>query len=156
MVEKYKDARDKAYTDGLSSYTFYLTKSYFRDFLAVYLCEGYKRNRNMVQITNSDPSVIRLCYPFVKNHTNRKLSYFVHIHHDDNEKSVVKFWSELLEIDPSDIRVYLREKKLTTRKGKLPYGIFTFRVGDTYLRCRIEAWINCLKKEWSERRDSNP
>jgi len=151
MVLKYATIRKEAYDVGLMSYPKHIKNPFFRDFLLVYLCEGYKRSQNMVQVTNSDPTIISLCYPIVKERTKNKMSYFVHIHHDDNEQSVVKFWSELINIDASQIRVYRRPQKITNRKGKLPHGIFTFRVGDTSLRMMIEAWIVSLKKEWSGR-----
>lgn len=150
MVKKYENIRTQAFNEGYESFNEELRQPNFRDFLVVYLCEGYKRNRNMVQVTNSDPVIIGLCYPFIKKWTKNKISCFVQVHHDDDQKEIVKEWGNLLDIDPKQIRVHLRAEKKSNRKGKLPYGIFTFRVGDTYLRAKLEAWISRLKESWVE------
>lgn len=155
MVEKYQIARLQAWNDGWDSFEKNIKQPYFKDFLIIYLCEGYKRDRNMVQVTNADPSIIQVCYPFVKTWTKNKINYFVQIHHDDDAKEIVNYWSSLLNITPSLIKTHLRAEKKTNRKGKLPHGIFTFRVGDTYLKCKLDAWISRLKEGWSEWSDLN-
>ena len=155
MQSKYEAMRRDAYTEGETTYRIESKNPNFNDFMVVYICEGYKRNKNMVQVTNSDPAIIQLCHPFVKNKTTNKMSYFVQVHHDDNADEIQKFWADTLNIPRTDIKVHLRAQKKSNRKGKLPHGIFTFRVGDTHLRMNIEAWIYLTKKGWSGRRDSN-
>lgn len=149
MQEKYRLIREQAYQDGLSLFESRRDDRRFRDFLVIYLCEGYKRSRNMIGITNGDPAIIDICYPVVKSFLNvSKISFSLQIHHDDNETKIIDFWATRLGVSHSEIKTYLRKEKKTIRKGKLEYGILTFRVGDTKLRAKLQACLDQMKEQW--------
>jgi DNA-binding transcriptional ArsR family regulator len=62
MQLKYKRLRDAAYEEGRQAFDELATDPTFRDFVCLYLAEGYKRDRNCVAICNSDPAVMVLRY----------------------------------------------------------------------------------------------
>jgi len=49
--------------------------SAFRDFICMYIGEGYKRNRNRVSLGNSDPYVVRLAAHFIRRFSRNRVSY---------------------------------------------------------------------------------
>ncbi|HEY1456985.1 MAG TPA: hypothetical protein VGF15_00575 [Solirubrobacteraceae bacterium] len=60
MQRKYRLVREKAYRQGAREYDELVRTATFRDFVCLYIAEGYKRNRNVVAICNSDPVVMRV------------------------------------------------------------------------------------------------
>jgi excisionase family DNA binding protein len=60
MQRKYRLLREEAYEQGVREYEALANDPTFRDFVCLYIAEGYKRDRNIVSICNSDPSVVRL------------------------------------------------------------------------------------------------
>src|SRR5947209_3855259 len=50
MQSKYKKLRDDAYEAGRLEYDELVQQRTFRDFVVLYIAEGYKRNRNTVAI----------------------------------------------------------------------------------------------------------
>jgi hypothetical protein len=147
--------RQNFYDDGLREYPILSTNKLFRDFIILYICEGYKRNRNSVGITNSDPIVIKLAYDVMLPLTPKTPFFEVQVHLDNNVEDVKKFWGNLLGINSEIIKVYTRKINMTNRNGRLPHGIFSVKYNNTEFRSKIQSWIDCLKKEWSERGDSN-
>ena len=61
MQAKYRLAREAAYAQGRATFGSLAADPSFRDFICLYLAEGSKRDRNRVQICNSDVAVVRLC-----------------------------------------------------------------------------------------------
>jgi hypothetical protein len=84
-VARFKALRDAAYRRGWDEYPELTIEPTFRDFVTLFLAEGYKRTRNKVSVANSDPAVLRVC-PVTCN--------------------------------------------------------------DTYLRPRMQAWMDCLREQW--------
>src|SRR4051794_39926046 len=58
--ERFKALRDAAYREGWEQYDELVHEPFFRDFVCMYIAEGYKRCRNTVSVGNSDPKVIVL------------------------------------------------------------------------------------------------
>jgi hypothetical protein len=65
----------------------------FRDFVCLYIAEGYKRNRNVVSICNSDPAVVQLATLWMSRLTERKREYSIQYHADQNPDELREFWS---------------------------------------------------------------
>jgi hypothetical protein len=61
MQAKYRLARDAAYAQGRATFSSLAADPSFRDFICLYLAEASKRDRNRVQVCNSDAAVVRLC-----------------------------------------------------------------------------------------------
>lgn len=60
MQATYKRRRDEAYADGKQAFEVLAGDPTFRDFVCLYIAEGYKRDRNRVAVGNSDPTVVSL------------------------------------------------------------------------------------------------
>ena len=54
----------------------------FRDFVCLYVAEGYKRNRNVVSLCNSDPAVVRLANRWICSFTGNLVDYGIQYHAD--------------------------------------------------------------------------
>jgi hypothetical protein len=59
MQRKYRVLREEPYKQGLGEYEALAADPTFRDFVCLYIAEGYKRRLHTVQICNSDPAVMR-------------------------------------------------------------------------------------------------
>src|SRR5215210_2502537 len=73
MQSKYRLIREAAYADGRASFDELTLDPSFRDFVCLYLAEGYKRNRNCVAVGNSDPAVVALCHRWLRRLSVSKL-----------------------------------------------------------------------------------
>jgi excisionase family DNA binding protein len=51
---KYRLLREAAYEQGMGEYETLAADPTFRDFVCLYIAEGYKRDRNIVSLANSD------------------------------------------------------------------------------------------------------
>jgi hypothetical protein len=58
MQKKHRRPREAAYQQGRAEYDELVLVPTFRDFVVLYIAEGYKRSRNTLSISNSDPAVI--------------------------------------------------------------------------------------------------
>jgi hypothetical protein len=70
MQRKYRLLRENAYADGLATFDVLAPDPTFRDFVCLYLAEGSKRDRNKVQVCNSDPAVMILCHDWLNRLTD--------------------------------------------------------------------------------------
>lgn len=151
MKNKYKTLRDNAYSEGASSASHLMSEPKFRDFIVLYLAEGYKRCRNVASICNSDISVMKLCKKYFLIHTCKKLNYRLQYHVDQNFDDLKLFWGINLKINPDEI-VFQRKSnsgKLAKRQWRSQYGVLTIAANDTYLRAKIQAWMDFLKDSWN-------
>jgi hypothetical protein len=60
MQARYRLAREEAYAQGAREFPRLSRDVTFRDFVCLYIAEGYKRDRNAVALGNSDPAVVGL------------------------------------------------------------------------------------------------
>jgi excisionase family DNA binding protein len=60
IKRKHRLLREAAYREGLKSRYLLNSNASFRDFVCLYIAEGYKRSRNTVAICNSDPPILKL------------------------------------------------------------------------------------------------
>src|SRR5262245_34341150 len=84
MLAKHRRAREEAYELGRWEFPRLCAHPTFRDFVALYIAEGYKRNRNTVTICNSDASVMQVGVLWIRRFSRRKLSFSVQFHADQN------------------------------------------------------------------------
>ena len=150
MRKKYRLLREAAYAEGRETFAELSRDPTFRDFVNLYIGEGYKRSRNNVALGNSDPAVIQIAAYWIRCLTTNKVTYAVQFHADQDLGELQAFWSSKLGIQPSSI-VGVRKSnsaQLATRRWRCRYGVFTVRVGDTYLRARLQAWMDLLREEW--------
>lgn len=114
------------------------------------MAEGYRRNRNEVSLANSEPRIVKVAHYWLKRLATNKLYYSLQYHVDHDEDELKIFWATLLSTTPEQIKVIRKSNSnhLSGRQWRSIYGVMTVKVADTYLRARIQAWMDALKQEW--------
>ena len=140
-VAKYKALRDAAYLRGWEEYPRLAQEPTFIDFICMYVGEGYKRNRNVVSLANSDPRVVRLTDFWIRRFAGNEVTYSFQYHADQDPDYLVRFWSFGLGVDP---KLFVPQRKsnsgqLSGRSWRSKHGVLSVTVNDTLLRagCRL-------------------
>lgn len=156
MQLKYRKLREHAYAEGLGAYPEMLGKPGFRDFLCLYIAEGYKRSRNDVAICNSDEAVMRLAHPWMQSICTNPLRYSIQYHADQDLLEIRQFWGLQLGIEPASIHLQRKSNsnRLAGRSWRSVNGVLNISAGDTYARSRLQAWMDCVRNEWLDSRPS--
>jgi excisionase family DNA binding protein len=151
MQQKYKRLREEAYAEGERSFEELALDPSFRDFVCLYLAEGFKRDRNRVAVGNSDPAIVSICDRWVRRFTNKTVKYAIQYHADQDVNELRRFWAMTLGIDPGQIAFQRKSNssQLTGRTWRSRHGVLTVVADDTLLRARIQAWMDCLRIEWA-------
>ena len=84
MQRNYRLLRERAYEDGRLSFETLARDPTFRDFVCLYIAEGYKRSRNRVAIGNSDLAVVRVANHWIKRFARNRLCYAIQYHADQD------------------------------------------------------------------------
>jgi len=150
MQRKYRLRRETAYQEGLTSWVALCDEPTFRDFVCLYLAEGYKRDRNTVSLGNSDPAIVRLAHLWITRFTSNRVAYGIQFHADQDLADLRRFWSDELKIDPALIKFQRKSNsnQLAKRTWRCRHGVLTVRVGDTLLHARMQAWMDLLRASW--------
>ncbi|TMK27343.1 MAG: hypothetical protein E6G62_00280 [Actinobacteria bacterium] len=74
MQRTYRLRREAAYREGEERFDELARDPTFRDFVALYIAEGYKRSRHTASICNSDPAVMQLSTRWLRCLTHRPLT----------------------------------------------------------------------------------
>jgi len=143
--------REAAYAQGLLEFPILLAETSFRDFVCMYIGEGSKRCRNSVAICNSDPAVVKLGATWIRRLAANPVSYSFQHHADQDPDEVREFWASELHIDPATIKFQRKSNsgRLDGRSWRSPHGVLQIRSADTYLRARLQAWMDCVRAEWA-------
>jgi len=150
MQAKYAAKREAAYQQGCEEAPELLKNPTFRDFVVLYMAEGYKRDRNDVVLGNSDPRIVKLAHDWLQALSKKECSYQLQYHTDHDVAELQDYWGSLLGVAPSKIKASRKSNsnQLTGRKFRSVYGIISVGVGDTYLRARLQAWMDYVKAQW--------
>lgn len=150
MRAKYRALREAAYRQGREEFPVLLMQPTFRDFVCMYIGEGYKRDRNVVSICNSDPAVVRLGAHWIARLTSNRVAFEFQHHADQDPDELRAFWGSLLNIDPLAIKFQRKSnsRKMSGRAWRSRYGVLQVRTSDTYLRARLDAWMDRVRFEW--------
>jgi transcriptional regulator with XRE-family HTH domain len=150
MKKKHRLLREAAYAQGFAEYDQLVLLPTFRDFVVLYIAEGYKRCRNVVSLANSDPRVVAMAASWLRTLSTKKLNYRVQYHADQNLAEVCGYWEAVLGIDGARIRLQRKSNsgQLKGRVWRCKNGVMTVGVGDTMLRARLQAWIDRVRMEW--------
>lgn len=151
MKKKYQQLREEAYAAGLAEYDQLVDLPTFRDFVALYIAEGYKRDRNRVSIANSDDRVMAVAASWLRRLSTKACGYSIQYHADQDLAEITRHWGDVLDIDPSVITLQRKSNsgQLKYRSWSCKHGVLTIRLGDTALRARLQAWIDRIREEWS-------
>jgi hypothetical protein len=150
MQRKFRLLREAAYREGVGSYPALRAEPTFREFVCLYIAEGYKRSRHTVSICNSDPAVMLLSDRWMRRLSGRPIDYVFTYHPDQDPDQLASFWSEHLGV-PSDAVRRTRKTntgRLSGRVWRCRHGVLAISSHDTYFRTRLGAWIDLIKEEW--------
>jgi hypothetical protein len=147
---RYRELREAAYREGLAEYPDLSRDPHFRDFVCMYIGEGYKKCRNVVSIANSDATVIRLADHFLRRFSRNPVRYSLQYHADQDFDQLRVFWRRILGNPNAEIRFQRKSNsgQLNGRNWRSRHGVLTVCASDTYLRSRLQAWIDCIQWSW--------
>jgi AcrR family transcriptional regulator len=150
MRAKYRQRREEAYDLGKREFRALATDPTFRDFVCLYLAEGYKRQRNSVSLCNSDAAVVKLAAKWMRHFSRNKVTYQVQYHADQNPSALQRYWGAALGVDPEEIRLQPKSNssRLSSRTWRCVNGVCSVRAWDTLFRARLQAWMDCLQDAW--------
>jgi transcriptional regulator with XRE-family HTH domain len=150
MQAKYRRLRQAAYEEGIASFESMQREDGFIEFVTLFIAEGYKRNRNVVSVANSDPAVISIAEGWIRRLSRNKLTYWVQYHADQDLPTLQAFWGELVGVEPGEIQLQRKSNsnQLKGRTWRSEHGVLTVTTHDTYFRARLQAWVDLLRRRW--------
>jgi hypothetical protein len=150
MQSKFASLRESAYEKGLAEAPELLKQPSFRDFVVLYMAEGSKRSRNHVAFVNSDAALVKLAHRWISRFTTKDMYFALQYHADHNVDELKWYWAGELGIDPNSIKAQRKSNsgQLRGRQFRSQYGLLTVRISDTYLRARLQAWMDFVKMQW--------
>jgi hypothetical protein len=156
MRRKYRELRETAYAQGRREFHELAAIPTFRDFVCLYIAEGYKRQRNTVALGNSDPKVVALAARWIRRFSRNPVRFFLQYHADQNVDQLTRFWGEVVGVDPGEVGLQRKSNsnQLRKRTWRSQHGVLTVRACDTLLRARLQAWMDCLQETWLHSPDS--
>jgi transcriptional regulator with XRE-family HTH domain len=150
MQAKYKRLRDEAYELGKWEFRRLARLPTFRDFVCLYIAEGYKKNRNTAQVANSDVAAMKLAVHWLGEFSTKRMRFSIQYHADQDLDRLRRYWAQELGIPDMTID-FLRKSnsgQLAHRTWRSKYGVLSVRLHDTLLRSRIQGWIECMRSDW--------
>jgi len=150
MQAKYRRLREQAYVEGRRTFAALAEDPLFRDFVTLYIAEGYKRSRNSLALGNSAPAAVVLANRWFGRLSTHERGYGLQYHADQDTEELRRFWGRTLDIDGSTIHLVRKSNsgQLAGRRWRSRHGVLTVRVHDTLLRARLQAWIDSLQDQW--------
>jgi AcrR family transcriptional regulator len=150
MQAKYQRLRDEAYELGRWEFPRLAQLQTFRDFVCLYIAEGYKRSRNTVALANSDAAVIKVADYWICYFARNPVGHSVQHHADQRFEKLAAFWSEQLGVSAAAISFQRKSNssQLRYRTWRSEHGVLTVRCADTILRARLQGWIDRLQLSW--------
>lgn len=148
--ERACEKRKAAYERGVVEFSELSDDPTFRDFVCMYIGEGYRRNRNRIALANSNPKVIYLADRWIKRFAVNPVAYGLQYHADQDPDYLRRFWAFGLGADPTLITAQRKSNsnQLRARTWRSQWGVLTVGANDTQLRARLQAWMDCVQDEW--------
>jgi transcriptional regulator with XRE-family HTH domain len=150
MQAKYQRAREAAYLQGRATFDDLAWDPSFRDFLCLYIAEGYKRSRNRVNVCNSDPAVLKVCHDWRCRLSSKSPYYSIQYHADQDLDELRRFWSGVLGIRAEQIRLQRKSNsnQLAGRAWRSVHGVLAVSLNNTILRAKLDGWMDRLRESW--------
>jgi hypothetical protein len=148
--EQLSPGQASAYEQGLRSFDDLVAQPTFRDFLCIYILDGYKRDRTRVSLTNTDPAVMRLVNRWIWRLTDKSPSLSLRCPPQRSVSELRRFWSDTVGAQPEAIRARIgKQEDPLQRSGAAPvHGALTVSVEDKLLRARLQAWMCKMREGW--------
>ena len=150
MQAKYRQLRDAAYETGRAEFDELARVPTFRDFVVLYVAEGYKRSRNTASLCNSDPAIVAMAARWLQRLSGRAPTVSVQYHADQDTTELRAFWAATLGIDAAGVRFHPKtnSSELRTRTWRCAHGVAAVAVHDTQFRARLQAWMDLMRESW--------
>ncbi|HLE29437.1 MAG TPA: hypothetical protein VI793_15020 [Anaerolineales bacterium] len=151
ISQKHATLREQWYNEAYAEAGNVLQDARLRDFVVLYAAEGFKRDRNRVEICNSNLGVIQIAHHYIKALTrNSHIRYRLQCHVDNDEQTLKQYWAQALGVNAQRITVMRKSNagELSGRQWRSVHGVLSIEVGDTRLRCMIQAWMDYLQQTW--------
>ncbi|HEV7177100.1 MAG TPA: hypothetical protein VGN29_16485 [Solirubrobacteraceae bacterium] len=150
MQAKYRRLREAAHEQGRAEYDELVAVPTFRDFVVLYIAEGYKRSRNTASLCNSDPAIVALAAGWLQRLSGRVPTVSVQYHADQDTNALGEFWGATLGVDACDVRFHPKtnSSELRTRTWRCAHGVAAVAVHDTQFRARLQAWMDQMHASW--------
>lgn len=150
MQAIYTAKREAAYQQGVDEAPTLLQDPTFRDFVVLYMAEGYRRNKNVVSIANSNPAIVGLSYRVLLRFSRKNFRFSIQYHADHDLDELCQYWGNHFGISPEAIKPIRKSNsnQLTGRKFRSVHGVVTVETSDTYLRSRLQAWMDIVQSQW--------
>ncbi len=123
---------------------------------ALYWAEGAKVRTSDSQrfcFTNTDPAMILIMRGWLRRYCavgRSGITYSLYIHRSANIPAARKFWSNVLSIGNSDLRIYLKKHNSAPRRrydNRRYHGTIRLTVRrSTALNYRVSAWIRAMTR----------
>lgn len=119
--------------------------------LGLYWGEGTRADKNSVKLCNSDPMLIKAFRMFLTEICQarpEKIYYRLLLFSDAPKEEAVEFWSNKLEINPTQISTItiLQPRGKGTYRNKSTTGVLTIEFGNTKLKKELDPMIDRLKQ----------
>ncbi len=98
--------------------TLFAPNATFRDFVNLYIAEGYRRNRNCVSLANSDAAVIAVAAMWMRRLSRNKLDCRLQYHADQDLDELRAYWGRVLNVEPELIGA---KRKVEQRSARRPH-----------------------------------
>lgn len=147
---KYRLLREEHYQQGLDEAPELLKDPLFRDFVVLYIGEGTKKNRNVVEFVNSNAKMVRFAHRWMKQFSRKDIKYRLQYHMDHDVDELRDYWATFMGISADEIKLMRKSNsgKMAKRKFRSEHGLLTISTSDTYFRARLQAWMDMVKQEW--------
>ena len=149
-VERCRRLRENAYRQGREEFAELAADPTFRDFVCMYVGEGFKRDRNSVSLCNSDPIVVSLAARWIRKFASNPVDYALQYHADQDPERLRQFWALRLGTETEKIRLQRKSNsnQLKGRTWRSKHGVLNVRCRDIRLRARVQGWIDETKASW--------
>ena len=133
-------------------------REFFVAGLLLYWGEGAKSQQYGLNVTNSDPSVIKffICWlTKILSVSKSEIRIQLHLYSDMNINREIKYWSETLKIPAKQFaRPYIKKtsSKRINHKGGFGHGTCNARVGGARLAEKVRMAIKAIADKYSKMR----
>jgi hypothetical protein len=94
--------------------------------------------------------MIALANRWIGAFARNPLRYRLQYHADHDIAELCQYWGRILNVEPDIINILRKSNsgQLAKRQFRSEYGVLSISVGDTYLRARLQAWMDVVKAQW--------
>jgi transcriptional regulator with XRE-family HTH domain len=135
---------EQAEKEALKEMKLYRNIPLFTAAVATYWGEGDMASKNHIRMTNTDPRMLKIFYEFllrICDADTSRISLALFIYKDLDEKKCKRYWTKQLGIKKFHKTQILPSRHPTK---KLPFGVASIVLTDTYLKRKMTVWIDHL------------